>query len=182
MSHDDEPAARNVRRSAGLQGMWRLLIACGMAAMLAIALVLCASVTASRAEAASWHTLKKASGHAESRTYGPVTMYGGRETRLKYWTAKKWDADDAEWEYDWVKFKLVRSDTGKTVKVFGPYYSPTGYQDWRIATITLPSGGHPYKLRVTCDDARWGFKLQQGVPERDPLPARSRYRLVFSRR
>jgi hypothetical protein len=149
-------------RTVGWANPRRLLTLGGLVALLATVLLLLASVSASQAEAASWHTKLSGSGHAESRTFGPTTMYGSRETRLKYWTAKKWDADDGgEWEYDWVKFKLVRSDTGATLKTFGPFYSPTGYLAWHTASVTLPSGGHPYKLKVTCDDARWGFKLQQ---------------------
>jgi hypothetical protein len=149
-------------QGAGRTSVRRHVLATGGLVMLAAALLLLlAFASAPQAQAASWHTKLSGSGHAESRTFGPATMYGSRETRLKYWTAKKWDADDGEWEYDWVKFKLVRSDTGATVKTFGPYYSPTGYQDWHVAGVKLPSGGHPYKLKVTCDDARWGFTLQQ---------------------
>jgi hypothetical protein len=141
----------------------RHVLAVGGLVILAVAfLLLLAFASAPQAQAASWHTKLSGSGHAERRTFGQATMHGGRDTRLKYWTAKKWDADDGgEWEYDWVKFKLVRSDTGATVKTFGPYYSPTGYQDWHTASVSLPSGGVPYKLKVTSDDARWGFKLQQ---------------------
>jgi len=117
--------------------------------------------SAPQAQAASWHTKLCGSGHAESRTFGPATMYGSRDARLRHWTARKWEADDGgAWEYDWVRFRLVRSDTGATIKSFGPYYSPTGYQDWHTASVTLPSGGRPYKLKVTCDDACWGFGLQ----------------------
>lgn len=150
------------QRAPGRPRLLRGLL-CGLLPIAAIALVLMlgAAVAAPQAKAATWHTKLSGSGHAESRTFGPATMYGGRETRFKYWTAKKWDADDGEWEYDWVKFKLIRSDTGATVKTFGPYYSPTGYQNWHTASVTLPSGGHPYRLKVTCDDARWGFKVQQ---------------------
>jgi hypothetical protein len=44
---------------------------------------------------------------------------------------------------------------------FGPYSSPTGYQDWPTASVTLPGSGHPYRLKVTCADAHRCFKLQQ---------------------
>ena len=154
---------RQATLGAGRTSIRRQVVAMGGMVMLAAAfLLLLAFASAPQAQAASWHTKLSGSGHAESRTFGPATMYGSRDTRLRYWTARKWDADDGgEWEYDWVKFKLVRSDTGATVRTFGPYYSPTGYQDWHPATVTLPSGGHPYKLKVTCDDARWGFRLQQ---------------------
>jgi len=144
------------------RSMKRLLAMCGLTVALALALLLVASIAAPRAQAATWHTKLSGSGHAESRTFGPVTMYGSRETRLKYWTARVWEADDGgEWEYDWVRFTLVRSDTGATIKTFGPCYSRTGYLNWHTASVRLPAGRHPYKLRVTCDDARWGFRLQQ---------------------
>jgi len=64
-------------------------------------------------------------------------------------------------EYDWVRFKLIRVDTGKVVKNFGPYYRPTGVKKWRTVSIKLPKGARRYRLRAISDDARYGFQLQQ---------------------
>ena len=158
----DEPGGRTALKRLGRWSSGLALIAAVL-----LTLMVGLSITAPQAEAATWHTRLSASGH-HGRTCGPVTLYGSRETRLKYWTARVWDAEDdaddddgGEWEYDWVKFKLVRSDTGETIKTFGPYYRPTGNLAWHSVAIELPSGSHPYKIRVSCDDARWGFKLQQ---------------------
>lgn len=127
--------------------------------VLAAALLFGASIATPRAEAHVWHTKLAASGH-HGGTFGPVTLYGGRETRFRYWTARVLE-DDGEWDYDWVKFRLVRRDTGTIIRTFGPIYRPTGYLDWTTVAVRLPARGHPYVVRVTCDDARWGFRLQQ---------------------
>ncbi len=147
-----------------LRARWRLLIAAGLAALVAAVLSL-ATVAPPDAQAATWRTKLSRSGGGDdySRTFGPTKakLWRGRATRLRYWTARYWDADDREWEYDWVRFRLIRADTGKVVKTFGPYKRPTGVNKWRSVSITLPKGGHRYKLRAIADDARFGFRLQQ---------------------
>jgi len=148
-------------RGARANAVSRLLVACGLAAAVSVIVLLIASVSASSALAATWQTKISGANHV-NRTYS-VTMNPSHPTRLKYWTARKWDADDdgGEWEYDWVKFRLIRNDTSAVVKTVGPLYSPTGHEVWHTFSITLPSGVRNYTLKVTCDDARWGFKLQQ---------------------
>jgi hypothetical protein len=148
--------------AASMQGASRRLPALGgLAALIVAVLVTMAAATPSPVQAATWQTELSGSGH-HGRTHGPATLSDGRSTRLAFWTARVWDADEdgGEWEYDWVKFRLIRTDTGKTVRTFGPYHHPTGRQDWSTVSVTLPVDG-PYRLRAVCDDARWGFKLQQ---------------------
>jgi hypothetical protein len=127
----------------------------------ASALLLVATLAAPQAKAATWHTVKAAADH-HNRGFD-VRLYPARPPRLKYWTAREWDADDdgGEWEYDWVRFRLIRNDTSSVVKQVGPLYSPTGYKNWHAVGISLPSGVRQYTLKVASDDARWGFRLQQ---------------------
>lgn len=151
----------DTRSSAG----YRLPAIATLVALLVATMVLLSAIAPAPAEAAAWRTKLSgaAGGDHHSRTYGPTKakLWRDRATRLRYWTARYWDADDREWEYDWVKFRLVRADTGKVVKILGPFYRPTGLKKWRTVTIKLPKGGHRYKLRAIADDARFGFRLQQ---------------------
>jgi hypothetical protein len=139
--------------------MRRFLVGGILVAALAVVVLLLGGQ--SQAQAATWHTVKAGANH-HSRTYS-ITLGPSHPTRLKYWTAKVWDADDdgGEWEYDWVKFRLTCRYTGAVVKRVGPLYSPTGYLNWHTAGISVPSGVRNCTFKVTCDDARWGFKLQQ---------------------
>lgn len=147
-----------------LRARWRLFVSTGLAALVAAVLLL-ATVAPSDAQAATWRTKLSGSGGGDhySKTFGPTKtkLWSARATRLRYWTARHWDADDREWEYDWVRFRLIRADTGKVVKTFGPYKRPTGLNQWRSVSVKLPAGGHGYKLRAIADDARFGFRLQQ---------------------
>lgn len=140
----------------------RLSAAGGFVALAAAVLVLLVAAFPSQAQAVKWHNKIVGSGHDDCRrTYGPARLQANRATRLAFWTARVWDADDREWEYDWVRFRLIRTDTGKIVKTFGPYYRPTGYKKWRTVSIKLPAGRRSYRLQAISDDARFGFQLQQ---------------------
>ena len=144
-------------------GRRRLLMLGGLASLVVAALALLVVVFPPQAQAAKWHTKLSGSGGGDhySKAYGPKTLRGDRQARLRFWTARVWEADDREWEYDWVRFRLIRGDTGKTVRTFGPYFRPTSYRNWRSLAVKLPAGGHPYRLQAISDDARFGFRLQQ---------------------
>ena len=150
----------------------RLPVIVGIAGLVVIALVLLTAVASAPAQAAAWHTKLSGAGHHDghhAKAFGPAKakLWSGRATRLRYWTACHDDTGHHDGEhhggdaYDWVKLKLIRADTGKVVKTFGPYDRPTGEKHWRSVSIKLPKGGHRYKLRAIADDARFGFRLQQ---------------------
>jgi hypothetical protein len=126
---------------------------------LAVAVLLVGALSAPQARAARWHTVKAGADHRD-RTY-KVTLDPSHPARLKYMTAPEVDVDDGEFAYDWVRFRLLRKDTSAVVKQVGPLYSPTGALNWRTVGVTLPSGVRKYTFRVTCDDAVWGFRLEQ---------------------
>jgi hypothetical protein len=144
------------RRAVGMKGR---LAAAALVLGLAVAVSVIGALSAPQARAATWHTVE-AGADQQNRKYS-VTLNPSRPTRLKYMTGRVLDIDDGEFKYDWVRFRLIRKDTSEVVKQVGPLYSPTGYQNWHTAGITLPSGVRRYTLRVTCDDALWGFRLQQ---------------------
>ncbi|HQG04400.1 MAG TPA: hypothetical protein PK838_08790 [Thermoleophilia bacterium] len=144
----------------------RLWLLGGLVTLLVATLLLLAALSPAPAEAAKWRTKLAGKGRdnePRGRLYGPTKtkLKRAHATRLRFWTAREWDADDREWEYDWVRFKLIRVDTGKVVKSFGPYYRPTGVKKWRTVSIKLPKGARRYRLRAISDDARYGFQLQQ---------------------
>ncbi len=113
-------------RGAMANGVSRLLTALSLAAAVAVIVLLIASVSASSALAATWHTKISGANHI-NRTFS-VAMNPSHPTRLKYWTARKWDADEdgGEWEYDWVKFRLIRNDTSAVFRTAGRCTRPPG--------------------------------------------------------
>lgn len=133
------------------------LLAGGLLTLVIAATLVFSPGTATDAQAATWHNVLNIKCHHD-RLFTDVRLYPSRPTRLKYWTNPDW----GETVYGFVTFRLKRSDTGAIVRKVGPIEQPTGQENWRTTSlITLPRGIRSYIFKVRCEDASFGFKLQQ---------------------